>query len=135
MRDIADSKISKAADYTGSSGYFYNNPRSAKDREWAPATMKWSSTFTSTSARASFKLRVSNSSAWLGWAAPEGWLWAKITAAALAARAALTVSRGYTLVWVSVPRNGSWNAITLCCASSQRQTKTSYSLLPIAKRR
>ena len=51
--------------------------------------MKWSSTLTSTSASASFSLRVSSSSAWLGWATPDGWLWAKITAAALCAQAGL----------------------------------------------
>ena len=62
--------------------------------------MKWSSTLTSTSASASLRLRVSSSSAWLGCAAPEGWLWAKMTAAALAASAALTISRGYPQVFL-----------------------------------
>src|SRR5688572_8673826 len=77
-----------------SRGFYYNNPRSAKEMAWLPAMMKWSSTLTSTSARASRRLRVSSSSAWLGWATPDGWLWAKITAAALFARAAFTISRG-----------------------------------------
>ena len=45
--------------------------------------MKWSSTLTSTSASACFSAWVSISSAWLGSATPDGWLWARITAAAL----------------------------------------------------
>ncbi len=50
----------------------HSNPRSAKLKVREPATMKWSSTFTSTSASASFRLRVSSSSAWLGCATPLG---------------------------------------------------------------
>jgi hypothetical protein len=38
----------------------------AKRSAWLPAMMKWSSTLTSMSASASFRLAVSNSSAWLG---------------------------------------------------------------------
>src|SRR5688572_1883793 len=74
--------------------FYYSRPRSAKERAWLPAMMKWSSTLTSTSASASLRLRVSSSSAWLGCATPDGWLWAKITAAALVANACFTISRG-----------------------------------------
>ena len=47
----------------------------------------------------------------------------------------LTISRGYTEVCVSVPRNSSSQESTRCWASSQRQTKTSCSLAEIASRR
>src|SRR5262249_42130357 len=63
-------------------------PRSANDTVLpGPATMMWSKTRTSTSASASRNVRVSSSSARLGSAAPDGWLWARITAAALKRRA------------------------------------------------
>src|SRR5688572_11779320 len=75
-------------------GFYYNNPRSAKEMAWLPATMKWSSTLTSTRASASRNLRDSSSSAWLGCATPDGWLRAKMTAAAFRASACFTISRG-----------------------------------------
>jgi hypothetical protein len=50
---------------------------------------------------------VRSSSAREGSATPLGWLWAKITPAALCASAALTTSRGYTLVCAKVPRKSS----------------------------
>src|SRR5688572_19320102 len=73
--DLADARHRSAPEKRGKSrsrGFYYNNPRSAKDSAWLPATMKWSRTLTSTRARASFSVRVSSSSAWLGWATPEG---------------------------------------------------------------
>src|SRR3990172_7741244 len=90
--DLADSGHRRLREFA--KGADYSNPRSAKEMAWLPATMKGSSTFTSTSARASLRFRVSSSSAWLGWAAPEGWLCAKMTAAALARSAAFTISLG-----------------------------------------
>src|SRR6266496_1256642 len=65
-------------------------PRSANDSVLGPATMKWSRTFTSTKASACFRFCVSNSSARLGSATPEGWLWANTTAAALRAKVYFT---------------------------------------------
>src|SRR5438270_128249 len=59
----------------------------------------------------------------------------EIVKAALAANAAFTISRGYTLVCVRVPRNGSSNEMTRCCASSQMQTNTSCERPPSASRR
>lgn len=58
------------------------------------ATMKWSRTRTSTSARAFLRVSVRAWSAWLGSPTPEGWLWARITAAALRSSTSLTTSRG-----------------------------------------
>ncbi len=58
-----------AADRTAQS-----SPRSAKLVTSAPATTRWSSTRTSTSASAVFSVCVRNSSARLGSAAPDGWL-------------------------------------------------------------
>src|SRR5690349_5812618 len=76
------------------SAHRYSKPRSAKDIVRVPATMKWSSTCMSTGASALLSERVRISSAWLGSATPEGWLCAKITAAALCLSAHLTTSRG-----------------------------------------
>ena len=65
-------------------------PLREADRQAPGATMKWSSTLTSTSASASASVRVSAWSWRLGSATPEGWLCARITAAALCASACLT---------------------------------------------
>jgi hypothetical protein len=46
--------------------------------------------------RACFRVAVNASSARLGSATPDGWLCAKITAAALRRNAYFTISRGYT---------------------------------------
>src|SRR6267378_2861207 len=77
---------------------YQSRPHSAKDTVLVPATTKWSRTLTSTKASACLRFCVSNSSARLGSATPEGWLCANKTAAAFCANAAFTTSRGYTLV-------------------------------------
>src|SRR5229473_4071194 len=88
----------KGTDYRATGALYqaihYSRPRSANDMVRDPATMKWSSTWMSTSASAAFSDRVRISSAWLGSATPEGWLCAKITAAALCLSAHFTTSRG-----------------------------------------
>ena len=61
--------------------------RTTRPAPWP--TTRWSSTRTSTSASALFSVCVRNSSARDGSAAPEGWLWARITAAALRCERAL----------------------------------------------
>src|SRR5712692_7171160 len=79
----------KGTDYRATGALYqaihYSRPRSANDMVRDPATMKWSSTWMSTSASAAFSDRVRISSAWLG---------AKITAAALCLSAHFTTSRG-----------------------------------------
>jgi len=72
------------------------NPRSAKDMTLVSATMKWSSTRMSTSAKAFLSSLVSSSSARDGSGCPEGWLCARMTALAFSLRPALTTSLGYT---------------------------------------
>ena len=61
------------------------SPLSAKDMTMMSATIKWSSTLISTSDNACFSASVNILSDWLGSATPDGWLCAKITAAALSA--------------------------------------------------
>src|SRR5690348_18142369 len=95
---------------------FHNNPRSANDTTRCPATTKWSSVRMSTRASACFNACVNSSSAREGSATPDGWLCAKITAAALRESAALTTSRGYTLVCARVPRNSSSSPSKRCCS-------------------
>src|SRR4029453_4628377 len=72
----------------------HRGPRSANEVIFPPATTKWSSVQMSTSASACLSACVSNSSARDGSATPDGWLCAKIIAAALRASAAFTISRG-----------------------------------------
>src|SRR5690606_11717500 len=82
--ELADQRKKLLGIWPVSGGYpsrGYINPRSARDitSPW-PITI-WSRTLISTSPRASFSRRVRDMSAWLGSATPDGWLWAKITAA------------------------------------------------------
>ena len=91
-----------------------------------PATMKWSSTFTSTSASASFRLRVSSSSAWLGWATPRGMVVGEdhrggVVRAAPPSRFRADRRWSGSACRGTAPRR----AITRFCASRQTQTKTS----------
>ena len=74
--------------------FLQTSPLSAKDTVLVPATTKWSRTLTSTKASACLRFCVSNSSARLGSATPEGWLCANTTAAALRAKVYFTTSRG-----------------------------------------
>ncbi len=60
-----------------------------------------------------------------GSATPDGWLCAKITAAAFRASAVLATSRGWTGVCSSVPRTGSSATIRRCWPSRNRPTETS----------
>lgn len=78
------------------------------------AQLDRSSVRTSTIARASLSLTVIALSALLGSGMPLGWLWAKITAAALSRNASLTTSRGYTGDASIVPLNISTYSISLC---------------------
>ena len=70
----------------GRGGRGYSRPRSTKETHSASPTTRWSSTRTSTMESASTSCSVRSRSVWLGSATPEGWLWAKITAAALRLR-------------------------------------------------
>ena len=67
----------------------HSKPRSANETTAPWPTTRWSSTRTSTSASALFKVWVRYSSAREGSAAPDGWLWARITAAACSVERAL----------------------------------------------
>ncbi|KAG1477661.1 hypothetical protein G6F53_014296 [Rhizopus delemar] len=72
----------------------YKPPSSAMETTVAPATIRWSSSLMSTSARACFSCWVKPRSAALASASPDGWLWATISAAAWWRRASRTTSRG-----------------------------------------
>ena len=75
----------------------------------------------STSASASRILAVINSSAWLGSATPDGWLCARITAAAFSFSARFTTSRGCTEAPSMVPRNISSRAMSRWRLSRNKQ--------------
>ena len=61
----------------------------------------------------------------LGSATPEGWLWAKMTAAALCTSARRTTSRGWTLAPSTVPRKSTSKAMTRWRVSRKKAAKTS----------
>ena len=98
-------------------------PPSAIDSAWPGATMTWSSTRTSTSARVVFRVCVRASSARLGCTLPLGGCApAPHRRPGGAGRAA--PPRGYTLVCVSVPRNSSSMPSRRFCASRNSTANT-----------
>jgi len=109
----------------------HNSPFSAK-LQIVPATIKWSSTLISNGVNTCFKLFVSSTSAPLGSATPIGWLREKMTATALFRSASLTMSRGYTDIRVSVPRDNSSLAISRdwrkSCVTASATAITTYRL-------
>ncbi len=88
----------------------YISPRSAKLTADAPPMTRWSRTRTSMRSSASRSLRVSASSQRLGSGTPLGWLWARMTAAALSSSARRATSRGWTAALPRVPWNRSSQA-------------------------
>ena len=69
------------------------SPNSAIDWTELPATMKWSSTRTSTRAAAYFSVCVRTSSARDGFVAPEGWLCGSSSAELLRSKASHNPTR------------------------------------------
>ncbi len=103
------------------------SPRSENDTASAPPTTIWSSTFTSTSEKATAIRRVMVRSCSLGSATPEGWQWAIMVAPALRARARCTKILGNTVAPLMEPKNKSSQASIRCRLSRNRQENTSRS--------
>jgi hypothetical protein len=79
-------------------------------------------------ARVSGSAPRARGSARLGSAIPEGWLCAKMIAAAFKRSASFTISPGKTLVWAGVPRNRCSTDKTRFWASTRIATKTSWGI-------
>jgi len=71
----------------------HSSPRSAKDIVRLPATMKWLEHLDIDQGERAFQRAGEDLSAWLGSATPEGWLCAKITAAALCRKSTSPLAR------------------------------------------
>jgi hypothetical protein len=80
-------------------------------------TITWSWTTTSTRAHACSTCLVTLWSYWLGFGSPLGWLWTRMTAAALTSSARRTTSRGCTPTLFTVP--------TLSTSSATRRLQPS----------
>src|SRR5215470_4420490 len=92
--------------------------------------MIWSRTLMPRSFPASTKRLVRTRSSWLGWGAPEGWLWQQSKAAALLRMAGLKHSLGWTTDAVREPIDTVLMPMTLFFWSSMATRKCSRSTAP-----
>ncbi len=79
-------------------------PASRNETQPSRPTTMWSSSRTPTASAADASRRVNSRSSREGVGSPEGWLWYRMTPAALVSSARRRISRGSTTARSSVPR-------------------------------